>query len=198
MNNKTIVNFLLDETGSMTSVKDATISGFNEYVKTLQKEKGKITMSLTKFNSTKVEVVYTDKDIKQIEELNNKTYMPDNLTPLYDAIGKTINEVKTKLEKQKDKPKVLFIIMTDGLENASKEYTQIEINKLIKEGENNKWTFIYLGADHDSWTQAQKFGIARGNTMDFDKTKIKAMMCSLGERSAGFASSGGFTRRFFK
>ena len=196
---QTIVNFLLDETGSMSYVKDATISGFNEYVKSLKEnKKGKILMTLTKFNSHKIDTVYVNKEIESVECLDNKNYKPDMMTPLYDAIGQTINESANLLGKEK--ASVLFVIMTDGEENSSKEHTQESIKKLVEEKEKENWTFIYLGADHDSWAQAQKFGLHRGNVKDFAKGQIKNRMTSLGASTCNFMAAGGqsATKSFFK
>jgi hypothetical protein len=88
----TYVCFVLDETGSMQECKAATISGFNEYVQTLKQAAGaQYLLGLTKFNSTKVEVVYVPKPLAAVDDLTEETYQPDHLTPLYDAVGKTID-----------------------------------------------------------------------------------------------------------
>lgn len=191
---KTIVGFLLDETGSMITCKEATISGFNEYIKTLKKEKN-VFVTLTKFNSKKVQIVYSEKAISKVPELDNKNYTPMELTPLYDAIGRTIIDIE-KTAKKADK--VLIVIMTDGQENCSKEYTRTDIFTLIKEKEKLGWTFVYLGADHNAYQESQKFGVAAGNTMQFNKTETRATFSSLASRTVMFArghkSEDGFFR----
>jgi uncharacterized protein YegL len=193
---KTMVSFLLDETGSMSSVRDATISGFNEYIKSLKAQKGEIKFTLTKFNSEKVEIILLNEDIKKVPEIDSHTYKPNALTPLYDAIGKTIYAMDKEVNKNF---KVLFVIMTDGQENHSKEYDQKKIFDIIKEKEKVGWTFIYLGADQDSYAEAQKFGLAAGNIKNFDKNNVRQTMSCLGEASASFHTIGSSsTTNFFR
>ena len=112
------VSYILDETGSMMGFKTQTISGFNEYIKTLKADKlVKYKMTLTRFNSNSISIDYLDKPIADVPELTSDTYRPRDLTPLYDAIGKTITDIESKKAVGKD---ILFVIMTDGQENASK------------------------------------------------------------------------------
>lgn len=166
------VNFVLDETGSMQICKEATISGFNEYVDTLKKKAGNIILTLTKFNSKKIETIFKAKCIKDVPKLTNETYQPNELTPLYDAIAKTIKDTENEA-KGKD---VLCVIMTDGAENSSLEYTRDKIMKLIQEKEKDKWAFVYLGANQDSWEVGQAIGLSKGNVINYStKNTVKAM-----------------------
>jgi len=146
------ISFILDETGSMMSIKDKTISDFKEYIQSIKSCKGVFT--LTKFNSNKVEVVYT-KPIKDVPELTKTTYLPDATTPLYDAIGKTIKA----LEVDEGKQELLVVILTDGQENASKEYDKKAIQALMKEKESKGWTFVYLGVGQAAWDEGHKMGM---------------------------------------
>jgi hypothetical protein len=155
-----LVSFILDETGSMLSCKEATISGFNEYIETLKQRRGTLRMTLTKFNSSRIEKTYEDKPIGEVEPLNADTYQPDDTTPLYDAIGQTIRGINNRSN-------VLCIIMTDGLENASREYKREDIFKMIKEKEDEGWSFVFLGANQDSWATGQALGFAAGNVADY-------------------------------
>ena len=123
-NERLLVSFILDESGSMSSFEEATISGFNEYIETLKQRRGTLRMTLTKFNSDGINVVYDDKAIGEVVSLNNDTYKPDAVTPLYDAIAKTIQDIS------EDRNNVLCIIMTDGLENASTEYKREDVFKI--------------------------------------------------------------------
>jgi len=193
-NKKTVVGFLLDESGSMCGRREETINGYNEYISTLKKESGEITLTLTKFNSERVEVVFVDKNVKDVKQMIDKDYTPEAMTPLYDAIGKTIRSMEKKVKKG---DKVLFAILTDGQENESNEFKQVDIQKLIKEKEKEGWTFIYMGADQDAWANASQFGIARGNTMNFAGGNIRGVMCKVASMTAGFASSGKQTKNFF-
>ena len=154
---RTIVSIILDETGSMQSCKQATISGFNEYLKTLKKIKNQTLLTLTKFNSSKTEIVYKNKGLKDVPELNDQGYMPDQLTPLYDAIGKTLNSLKKEVKKG---DRIISVIITDGEENASIEYKRDDMFTLIKELEKKGWNFVFLNANQDSWQKRDFVGYA--------------------------------------
>lgn len=169
---KTVVNFVLDETGSMLCVKESTISGFNEYIKTLKSNgAGNILFTLTQFNSDRIETVYEAVPLKDVEDRTSANYQPNNLTPLYDAIAQTIHSTEGKIEGMKPKPKVICVIQTDGLENASKEITTVqEIRKLIERKSSDGWTFVFLGADQDAWAVGGQMGIVAANTMSYGNT----------------------------
>ncbi len=193
---KTIVNFILDETGSMNSCKEATISGFNEYVEGLKKQK-EVTFSLTRFNSNKVWVEYADVPIKDVKELTD--YNPAACTPLFDAIGRTITKVSAKIKRtqKKEKAKVLCIIMTDGEENSSKEYTRKKVFSLIKAKEKDTWSFVYLGADQDAWSNAKGLGLLKGNVMAYCSSDTTNTMRDLGESTVKFCLDDGLMEEHF-
>lgn len=200
-NRPMMVSIVLDETGSMSSRIPETISGFNEYVGDLKKLKVPVSVTLTKFNSKKVEVVYADKLIKDVPELNNDTYRPDELTPLYDAVGKTITEID---KKKLGKKTVLVVIMTDGQENASKEYNQKKIFDLISEKQKKDgWTFVFMGADQDAWKAGQSIGVLYANTLSFDGNNVKGAMKAAARATMSYAQSsaragGTMHKSFFK
>jgi hypothetical protein len=170
---KTMVSFILDETGSMNDHKSSTISGFNEYIDSLKDQKH-LTMSLTKFNSNKIEVVYKDVPLSRVPRLDNETYCPASTTPLYDAIGHTIHALGAA-------KKVLMIIMTDGLENDSSEFTQKKIFALIRDKEKEGWTFVYLGANQDAWQAGEAIGLRRGNVANFKQKNTQMMFRAVAE-----------------
>jgi hypothetical protein len=166
---KTVICFLLDETGSMQPFIDATMSGFNEYVNKFRDQKD-VTFKLTKFNSAKVDI-QPSVSIKDAPVLSRDNYKPDNLTPLYDAIGRTIKDVEAEVGSKKRK--VLFVIMTDGQENSSLEYSRDAIFRLIQEKEKSGWTFTYLGANQDSWAVGATLGIQKGNTANYNQAQTR-------------------------
>jgi len=195
---KTSITFLLDQSGSMMSCFNETITGFNEYIQALKKQKN-ISFTLTKFNSEAVKIAYTDKPIEDVKELSDKTYQPNGMTPLYDAIGKTAKKLTDALVKRKDKPKVLFVIMTDGFENASSEYKLKAIKELIKVKEKDDWNFVFMGSDKDGWLNAKAMGISAGNSILFAQSDTRKTMHRAGGMSASFASGGKRkTKSFFK
>lgn len=188
-----IINFVLDETGSMEIVRDATISGFNEYVNTLKERKENILFTLTQFNSEKVEVVKDAVSIKEVPELTNETYYPRMNTPLYDAVARTIKATENRIIGIKGKPSVLCVIQTDGQENASKEYTRDAIFKLITEKKNDGWEFVFMGADQDAWEIGQSIGVPTASTISYDSTpdSTKDVFTATAAATMAYVGSGG-------
>jgi len=182
-NKVTHVSILLDESGSMNSCRDQVIEGFNDYVGKLKDNGSDIRITLTKFDSNGVITVYKDEALNNIPKLNHETYKPNALTPLYDAIGKTINKIK-KFSK------TLFVIYTDGQENASKEYTLDSVRKLIKDKEKKDWGFVFLGADIDAWAQGgMSLGMTKGQTHSYASWDTKGTLSSgLSCYTMGFAN----------
>ena len=164
MKNKEMdVIFLLDRSGSMSNCVEDTIGGYNYYLK--EQKKNKNTKITTILFDDKYECLYERTPISKVNKLTNKEYFVRGCTALYDAIGKTINS----LEKEIKNNKVLFIITTDGLENASTEYHKNDIRKLIEKHKN--WEFLYLGAEIDSYAEGSKLGIKESNIANYSKSK---------------------------
>lgn len=188
----TLIVFVLDETGSMDFAKDGTISGFNEYVNSMKKYGNKVRMTLTKFNSSKTDIVCSSTPIKDVSELNASNYQPTDCTPLYDAIGNSIVNTDSFLVKKADAPAVLFVIMTDGLENASRVYDRMKVFDMIKERKEKGWTFVFLGANQDSYTTSGAISVDSGNAMDFASTNsgVRVACASLASSTAAYLSSG--------
>jgi Mg-chelatase subunit ChlD len=151
------VSFILDESGSMQSCKRAAIAGFNQYVNSLKDEPAATWFTLTVFNAQRTEVRYRGVSVSTVPELDVETYRPQDTTPLYDAIGQTLMAAREEAPAEFQK---LCVILTDGLENASTEYTRKQIFALIKTCEREGWRFVYLGADHDVWAAGEDLGIA--------------------------------------
>ena len=165
----TLINFLLDKSGSMGSVLDTTISGFNEYLQTQQAEPGKTLFSLTTFD-TQFQSVHVAKPITEVAPLNRGTYRPGGMTALYDALAETLTRVEDRVTAAgKDKADVvLFVVMTDGEENASHEYTADSIKPMVERAEKELgYTFVFLGANQNVWAAGSKMGIGKGNILDY-------------------------------
>jgi len=188
---KLYVSFILDETGSMQSVKGQTISGFNEYVETLKNDKAsKNTLfTLTQFNNAKVDIVHNCVPIADVVLLTDKTYQPANNTPLYDAIGRTIRSLEQTIGKKK--ANALVVIQTDGQENSSHEFNRQGIFSLIDEKKKAGWTFAFLGADQDAYAASELIGISKGNTMNYAGAQTKSAFAMAASQSRCFIRSGG-------
>lgn len=180
------VTLILDETGSMQDCKGAAIAGFNEYLKTLRQMPLPVRFTLTLFNSGKLDVRHRNVPVSQVPELTEQTYQPAETTPLYDAIGRTLTAAGHEAQRESKK---LCVILTDGLENASREYTRDGIVRLIKDHEAKGWTFVYLGADHDAWAAGGDIGIGGDNTIMFCRRDTGRTFDKLGEATTAYLDS---------
>lgn len=153
--------FLLDRSGSMAGIEEDTIGGYNSY---LEKEKGKNVRVTTVLFDDQYEVLNNMVSIDEVKNLTKNEYYVRGCTALYDAIGKTIG-----IMDQKKAQKVIFVITTDGLENASKEYKKEQVKKLIENHSN--WEFMYIGANIDSYAEGTSIGIQNKNISNYRKDK---------------------------
>lgn len=151
---------ILDESGSMGRIKDATISGFNELVQTTKAIEKKFpdqfhTITFISFNSEGIKTILFNEPASKIEEINAEKYHPAQKTPLYDAMGMGISMIRKETAKCKDYH-VLVTVLTDGMENASVEYKGSQISEMVEELSGQNWTFTYMGANHD----VEKFALS--------------------------------------
>jgi hypothetical protein len=152
--NLTHIAIILDESRSMSTCKNDTIGGFNEFLNTQKKIKGEANVTLVKF-SDYYKVINDGVEINSVAILNESNYTPSNNTALLDAVGKTINHIGDRLAsmKEKNKPeKVIMVIITDGEENSSREFSKTKVAEMIKhQREKYSWEFLFIGADIDAW-----------------------------------------------
>ncbi|MEI8199971.1 MAG: hypothetical protein WCG21_07910 [Eubacteriales bacterium] len=161
-NNLTELVFILDKSGSMSGLEDDTIGGFNAMLAKQQKEAGQAIITTVLFDD-KYELLHDRININGIKPITDKEYCIGGSTALLDAVGKTIHKIgnaqKYTSEDQRA-GKVVFVITTDGMENASREYTYDKIRQMIEHQKARyDWEFIFLGANIDAISTAAKFGI---------------------------------------
>lgn len=165
----TQITIVLDRSGSMSAVCDATISGFNEFVEGQKKAPGEANLTLVQFDTENPYEVVFDKAIGEIPRLTVETYVPRGGTPLHDALGRTITQLGAKLGKMSEveRPaKVVIVTMTDGLENASHEYKAAQIAEMIRhQREVYKWEFLFLGANQDAILTGERLNIPAANAV---------------------------------
>ena len=178
---KVEIVFILDRSGSMGGLESDTIGGYNSFIESKKDLDAKLTTVLF---DDKIEILHDRVDIKEVKKLTNKDYYVRGCTALMDAIGITIN----KISKESKDRKVIFVITTDGLENASREYSKSKIKKMI---ENKKdWEFLYLGANIDSYGEASSIGIRKDRTSNYKSSKkgtrqmFAALECAVGRIAA--------------
>jgi hypothetical protein len=181
---KLFICIVLDESGSMSSCREATIGGFNEYLEDQKKNTdGIVLVTFTKFSNDR-EVVFVAKPVEEVEPLSGSDYVPHGGTALYDAIGFSITALEEDLKREQVTPGVVFAVITDGYNNASKEYTAGHIKKMIQEREEaGNWTFVFLGADIDD---------AAGKDIGFANTASYAKSASLDAFKAMSASTSNY------
>lgn len=164
---------VIDRSGSMSSIKSDAIGGFNSFLAEQKKVKGEATLTLVQFD-TEYEMIHENKPLKKVPKLHDGTYVPRGCTALLDAIGKTINEVSDrvgKLKKTQKPKKVIFAILTDGMENSSREFKRDQIHKMISDKKDaDKWEFIFLAANQDAIQEGMSMGIAAKDSFNFQAT----------------------------
>lgn len=153
------VVFILDRSGSMRGTEKDTISGYNGYINDFKSKNAKITTILF---DDKYEMITKRQNVNEVSELTEQQYYVRGCTALLDAIGKSIKF----MEKEKAE-KVMFIITTDGYENASRKFNKEQIKEMIQG--HKEWEFMYIGADIDSYSEGQSIGINSSNISNYKK-----------------------------
>lgn len=167
----TEVVFILDRSGSMSGLEADTIGGYNSMLSKQKKEGGEAIISTVLFDD-QTEVLHDRKNLEQVEKITDKDYYVRGCTALLDAVGGAIHHIG-KVQKEmpeEDRPeKTLFIITTDGMENASREYTYEKVKKMVEKKKKKKhWEFIFLGANIDAIEVAGRFGVAANRAVRYE------------------------------
>ena len=162
--NLTEIVFILDRSGSMAGLERDTIGGFNAMIEKQRKEPGEALISTVLFDNEN-EVIHDRVDIQKIEPMTEKEYYVRGCTALLDAVGGAIHHIGNvhKYAREEDRPeKTLFVITTDGMENASRKYSYDRLKMMIeRQKEKYGWEFIFLGANIDAAKEAARFGISK-------------------------------------
>jgi uncharacterized protein YegL len=177
---KTIYHLIVDKSGSMSDCIPQTINGFNEQVSKIrelqqQYPEQELSIGLTTFSHDVFEHFYQSKP-EMVKRLNTDTYIPDGSTALLDAVGITVKHIEEQVQYQTSDSDttVVVVILTDGEENASKNYTLSQIKSMISRlQETGKWTFSFLGANLDSAQVAESMSIKRQNSAVYSKANME-------------------------
>jgi len=173
--NKTHIFILLDRSGSMSSIANDVIGGFNHLINEQKKNGPDAKVTFVQFDSEDPQhVVVAGAPILEITNLTSETFVPRGGTPLLDATGLLIGRARVEAAAREAtglaKEDILFISITDGEENQSREYTLEQIKKLVKDCEKSGWTFVFLSAALDAYGDAGRIGLKQGNIQAFDGT----------------------------
>lgn len=181
MKDLTKIVVLLDRSGSMESARENTIRGLNTFIKEQKEIPGEASLKLVQFDECaglQYDTIYSG-DLKDAKELTSADFVPRGLTPLLDAQGKTINELGSELEAlpESERPnKVIVVTITDGVENASREFTRQKIKAMIKhQTEVYGWDFVYIGANQDAVAVGQTLGIPAMKSMTYNIQNAQAV-----------------------
>ena len=168
--NLTEIVFILDRSGSMAGLEGDTIGGFNSMIEKQKREPGEALVSTVLFDN-ETEVIHDRVDIKKIERLTDRDYYVRGCTALLDAVGGAIHHIGNvhKYAREEDRPeKTLFVITTDGMENASRKYSYDRLKMMIeRQKEKYGWEFIFLGANIDAAKEAARFGISEERAVNY-------------------------------
>ena len=171
---RTSITVVLDRSGSMADVCDDAIGGFNTFLKAQQKEAAGTTLTLTQFDN-EYEIVCLDRPVAQVEPLTTETYCPRGGTALNDAIARSIVELEKRIEAAAPEARperVVVVILTDGQENSSVEFSTAEVKGLIERHRTERgWAFVFLGADMDAFAEGAQYGIQANQAYCFSKQR---------------------------
>lgn len=167
--------FIIDRSGSMSGLEADTIGGFNGLLEKQKKETGEAYVSVVLFDD-QTEVLYDRVDIQKVELMNDKQYYVRGCTALLDAVGGAIHHIKNvhRYAREEDIPeKTLFIITTDGMENASHQYSYDKVRRMIEhEKEKYHWEFLFLGANMYAVQVAGRFGIKANRAVRYEHDEV--------------------------
>ncbi len=170
----TDITLVVDRSGSMHEIRQDAEGGVNAFIENQAKEPGEALLTLVQFD-TEYEFLHKGVPIKNVPDYK---LVPRGATALLDAVGRAINETGERLSKMKEQDRpglVIFVIMTDGHENSSVEFTKPQLKKMIQEQQGKyNWHFNFLGADQDAFAEASNMGIAAAGAANFSKGKFAA------------------------
>ena len=177
--NLTEIIFILDRSGSMHHLESDTIGGYNSFLDQQKAEEGDARVTTVLFDD-RYEILHDGVDIKEVQPITKKEYFARGSTALLDAVGKTIKEVEHRqnfASVDETPNKTMVVIITDGLENASREYTLDTVKKMVTvQQEKHGWEFIFLGANIDAVKAAGGFGISADRAVNYHADAVGTAM----------------------
>ena len=192
--------FILDESGSMRGLEKDTIGGFNSTIDKQKKEDGDCLVSTVCFSNGQ-RVIHDRVNLRDVKELTDKDYRPCGSTALTDTVASSIKHIKMvhKYIRKEDRPdKTMFIITTDGMENASHKYSLGETKRMIEECKEKGWEFIFLAANIDAYETARDYGFDEESTVNYvnDEEGTNIKFCCVDKAISSIRSSGVLDREW--
>lgn len=170
------ISVVLDRSGSMEAIADEVVGGFNEYLNAQRQRDGTARMSLVQFDGEDpFEILIDGADLAGVSDLDRAAYQPRGMTPLMDAVGRMIgridNEIASRATSGDPEEDQIVVVVTDGLENASREHTRSSVFRMVEHRRKQGWVFVFLGADQDAYAEGTAMGVSGRNSVHWDKTK---------------------------
>lgn len=163
---KTEIIAIIDRSGSMATMAVEAIGGFNAFLSEQKKLPGEAKISQLQFDD-RFDWVSVGLDIQQAKDLNKDTYVPRGSTAMNDAIGRALHEQGERIKREGWAEKVIVVVLTDGAENASKEYTRERVAEMVKHAQEHGWSFVFLAANINAQQTAQNYGVNTQSANNF-------------------------------
>lgn len=190
----THIIFVVDRSSSMSSIASEMIIGYNEFIKKQRETTGDCYVSFYQFDNA-YDVVFERVALADVKDLDNKTYVPRGSTALFDAMGRTINnygKYLSDLPEDQRPERILFVTITDGENNASKEFTLTQVAEMVKhQTDVYKWDFVFLGSNIDAWDAGSSLGVKSSSTLQFANSKgsVASAFQSLSKNTVKYRSA---------
>ena len=172
-NNITELVFILDRSGSMHGLEGDTIGGFNSLIEKQRKETGECFVTTVLFDN-EIKTLHDRVELREIKDMTEEDYCVGGCTALIDAIGTSIEKIDGihRYIRAEDVPEhTMFVIITDGMENASRRFSSREVKKMIEKHKKSGWEFLFIGANIDSVETARHFGISEDRAVNYHADK---------------------------
>ena len=201
--------FLLDRSGSMQPVASDVVGGFNQFVADQAAKPGKARLTAVQFDSDNpFEIILDRSRIDRVPELTSAVYWARSMTPLYDALGMLIERadrrIKRRVKENRPAEDQLVVVFTDGLENASRKFSLRQVFDMVRDRMDQDWTFVFMGANQDSYAEGGHIGLVDGNIQDYAATpeSVAAAFDSMSRATREYRGKPRFSRvadkeRFF-
>lgn len=186
----TVIEFLLDESGSMTNHLNATIGGYNDFLEEQVRAGGQCLLTLTKFEGGNYRTPYEDIDVRMVPHLTPKTFRPGGGTPLRDAILHRLRAIPVRLARWDIRPQVIFVVMTDGDDTGSLA-SVADVSRELAGAREAGWTPVYLGANQNAALVAGSLGFPAGNIRSFETARMRETLRDLATATTAYRAAAG-------
>ena len=196
------ISIVLDRSGSMTRIADDIVGGFNQFLRKQRNTEGEARVTLAQFDSEDpFEMLIDGIPLREVTDLDPAAYQPRSTTPLYDAVGRMIvridGQITSRRKVRLPEEDQVVLIVTDGLENASTDFTRSRVFEMVSDRRKQGWVFVFLGADQDVYAEGDKVGVASANRVSWEKSKAgsKKMWKDVAYSTSSYRSKTGYLRR---